>query len=124
MPLPEAEGRAAVKVKQRATRTEVTEVDLTFPVYIEHDVGDYHKYIVTYRYELQNARIPTFLVTTITETDRGFEIAVAQSMSIDTDAAENLIDERRWSEAVERFAKWTRESMAKLLKVQQDGSIK
>lgn len=108
-----------MKVQQRTTRTEVTEVDLVFPVYIQHDVGDGHTYVVTYRYELQSPHVPTFLVTTITEIDGGFEIAVGQSLSVDTYAAENLIDERGWSEAVERFAKWSRETMGKLLKVQQ-----
>jgi hypothetical protein len=103
-----------MKVKQNVTRTEVTTVDVEFPVYTQYDAGDEHRYLVTRRYEMQSPHVPTFLVTTITETDRAFEIDVGQSLSIDTELSKNRVDESTWLEAIASFSKWADECLRKL----------
>lgn len=103
-----------MKVKQTITRREVAYVDVELPVYVQHDVGDGHTYIVTHRYELQSPHVPTFLVSSITESDDGFEFRQASSLSIDIDIADSPVTAATWNEAVESFAKWSAKCLDKM----------
>lgn len=109
-----------MKIKQSVTRTETKDIEVDFPLYAQHDVGDDHTYIVTYRYELQWPHVPTFLVTTITETDNDFEVMQRQALVVDTDIEANRISADEWAKAVKKFEKWTEKCLNLLQTMKRD----